>query len=323
MKLNLVLIGSFLIILSSSAIIAKGKSNDLGVFNRSFQLGGDRSHEKQFFISETEVKTFNPDGSLATKDNYILYLKYVPSNETEHEFYECSRFEIQTNDSITRTVPSLEGWTYRPLLEGSAMDKNNYVFGIDHKKFDNLVDNSNNPFPPEKSYLIYNSFIDFHAFCNVIAEEKSGLKGIQDLHKIGDKVIHYASHSKPPVNLGSAIKKGSYFENGEITLELKGLSKVNEKEAAIVHYDSGESSFKMIMEPMPGTIINTRGRSHYFGDIFIDLDTKWIQKISIAEIVVAQSKLPFPPNEISSIAERHSQILNVSKKEYENKLRIE
>ena len=77
------------------------------------------------------------------------------------------------------------------------------------------------------------------------------------------------------------------------------------------------------MEPMPGTIINTRGRSHYFGDIFIDLDTKWIQKISIAEIVVAQSKLPFPPNEISSIAERHSQILNVSKKEYENKLRIE
>lgn len=322
MKLNRALICSFLIFLSSIVIIAQGKSNDLEIFNRSFQLGGDRSSEKQFFISETEVKTFNPDGTLSTKDNYILYLKYVPGDKTETEFYECSRFEIQTNDSIIRTIPSLKGWTYRPYLEGYGMDKNNYVFGIDHKKFENIVDNSNNPFPPEKSYLIYNSFIDFHAFCNVIAEEKTGLKGIQDLHKIGDKVIHYASYSKPPVNLGSAIKEGSYFENGEITLELKGLSKVNEKEAAIVHYDSGESSFKMIVEQMPGVIITSVGRSHYFGDIFIDLNTKWVQKIVIAEIVVAQSKLPFPPNEISSIAERHSQILNVSKIVYENKLRI-
>ncbi|MEN8192537.1 MAG: hypothetical protein ABFS12_06945 [Bacteroidota bacterium] len=322
MKLNRILICSFLIILSSSAITAQGKSNDLEILNRSFQLGGERSSEKQFFISETEVKTFNPDGSLATKDSYNLYLKYIPGDKTENEFYQCTRFEIQTNDSIYRTIPSLEGWIYRPYLEGSAKDTNNYVFGIDHKKFENLIDNSNNPFSPEKSYLIYNSFIDFHAFCNIIAEEKSGLKGIQDIHKIGDKVIHYASHSKPPVNLGSAIKEGSYFENGEITLELKGLSKVNEKETAIVHYDSGESSFKMIVEQMPNVIITSVGRSHYFGDIFIDLDTKWVQKIDIAEIVIAQSKLPFPPNEISAIAERHSQIINVSKVVYENKLGI-
>lgn len=322
MKLNRVLICSFLIILASSVITAQIKSNDLEIFNRSFQLGGERSSEKQFFICETEVKTFNPDGTLESKDSYILYLKYIPGDKTENEFYECSRFEIQTNDSITRTVPSLEGWTYSPFLKGSAKDENNQVFGIDHKKFENLVDQNNNGFPPEKSYLIYNSFIDFHAFCNVFAEEKAGQKGIQDIHKIGERVIHYASYSNPPVNLGGAIKEGSYFANGEITLELKGLSKVNEKETAIVHYDSGESSFKMIMEPMPGVTINTRGRSHYFGDIFIDLNTKWVQKIIMAEIVVAQSKLPFPPNEISSIAERHSQILNVSKIIYEKQVRI-
>jgi len=76
------------------------------------------------------------------------------------------------------------------------------------------------------------------------------------------------------------------------------------------------------MEPMPGVTINTSGRSHYFGDIFIDLNTKWVQKIIMAEIVVAQSKLPFPPNVISSIAERHSQILNVSKIVYEKQVRI-
>ena len=41
----------------------------------------------------------------------------------------------------------------------------------------------------------------------------------------------------------------------------------------------------------------------------------------MAEIVVAQSKLPFPPNEISSVAERHSQILNVSKIVYEKQVK--
>jgi len=321
MKLILLLFCSVLIILNSSTIRAQGKSNDLDIVNQSFQLGGERSIEKQYFISETEVKAFNPDGTLSGKDTYVLYLKYIPRDNTENEFYECSRFEIQTNDSLIKTVPSLEGWTYSPFLKGSGKDKNNYVFGIDHKKFENLVDKNNNGFPPDKSYLIYNAFIDFHAFCNVFAEEKSGLKGIQDLHKIGDKVIHYASRSKPPVNMGSVIKDGSYFENGEITLELKGLGKVNEKVTAIVHYDSGESLFKMIVEQMPGVTISTLGRSHYFGDIFIDLNTKWVQKINMAEIVVAQSKLPFPPNEISSIAERQSQISNVSKIVYENKIK--
>ena len=120
--------------------------------------------------------------------------------------------------------------------------------------------------------------------------------------------------------MGSVIKEGSFFETGEISLELKGLSQVNGKEKAIVHHDSGESSFKMIVEQMPNVIITTRGRSHYFGDIFIDLHTKWVQKISIAEIVVTQSKLPIPPNVINSIAERQSQILNVSKMVNENKL---
>ncbi|MFH0736079.1 MAG: hypothetical protein V1773_16615 [bacterium] len=321
MKLTRLLFYFLLIILSGSVIIAQSNSNDFDLFSKYFQLGGKSSSQEQFFICQTEVKTFNLDGTLAAKDNYILYLKYTHPNKTEKEFYECSHFEIQTNDSIIRTVPSLEGWTYSPVIDGTGMDENNYVFGIDHKKFDNLVDKKNTPFAPEISYFIYNMFIDFHSFCNVFAEERSGMKGIQDLHKIGDKVIHYASNSKPPVNLGGNIKEGSYFENGEITLQLTGLSKVNEKETAIVHYDSGESSFKMIVEPMPNMIINTVGRSHYFGDIYLDLNTKWVQKVFMAEVVIAQSKLPFQPNQISSVVERQCLILNVSKDEFENQLK--
>lgn len=321
MKLNKILICTFLMIWGSIAITAQSKSSDLEILDHSFQLGGTRSSENQFFIYNTEVKSFNPDGTIAGKDNYILYLKYTPAEKTREDFYECSRFEVRTNDSITRTIPSLAGWNYHLILEGSGQDKNYQVFGIDHKKFENLFDQNNIGFPPEKMYLIYNSFIDFHGFCNVFAEANDGQKGIQDLHKIGDKVVHYSSHSKPPVNLGTSIKDGSYFENGEVTLELRGVGKVNDKETAIVHYDAGESSFKMILEPMPKIIINTNGRSHYFGDIFIDLKTEWVQKVTMAEIVISKTKLPFPPNEINSVIERNCQILNVTKMDYEKQIK--
>ncbi len=67
-------------------------------------------------------------------------------------------------------------------------------------------------------------------------------------------------------------------------------------------------------------MINTLGSSHYFGDIFIQPESQWVQKVIMNEVVVAQSKLPFPPNEINSVTERQTQILNVSNQEYENEL---
>ncbi len=318
MKLNRILY--LFLLMCGSFITAQTETDNFDILNSTFQLGGVKSGSNQFFICQTEVKTFNPDGVLAAKDKYILFLKYITDGKTNKPYYECSRFLVLTNDTIIKTVPSLAGWTYTPHL--GEVDENNYVFGIDHKIFDNLIDNSNMPFAPEYSYLIYNTFIDFHSFCDVFAAETPGLTGIQNLHKIGDKIIHYASNTKPPVNLGNNVKEGSYFENGEITLELMGLSKTNGKTAVIVHYDSGESSFNMIIEPMPNMIIKTVGRSHYFGDIYLDPNTKWVQKVFMAEVVISQTKLPFPPNQISSTIERQCNILNVSKTEFERQLKI-
>lgn len=321
MKFTITVICTFLMLLGNILVTAQSKESDLAIYDRSFEFGGARSIENQYFISNTEVKWFNLDGTLGGKDNFILYLKYLPSEKIGEDLYECSRFEVRTNDTIIKSVPSLAGWTYHLFREGTGKDKNYQVFGIDHKKFENLVDQNNVGFPPEKAYLVYNTFVDFHGFCDIFAASDEGMKGIQDIHKIGDKVVHFASHSKPPVNLGTSIKEGSYFENGEVTLELKGLSKVNQKETALIHFDSGESSFKMIMEPMPNITINTLGRSHYFGDIFIDLDTKWVQKVNMAEIVISKTLLPFPPNEVSSIAERQCKLVNVSKTDYEKQLK--
>ena len=117
----------------------------------------------------------------------------------------------------------------------------------------------------------------------MFAESTTEGNGIQNLKKIGQKIVHAAAFSEPPVNLGSNVSEGSFFKNGEITLEFKGLSVVNDRQCALLEYDSGESSFKIIMEPMPNMEIQTVGSSHYQGDIYKDLATNWVQKITMNE----------------------------------------
>ncbi len=161
--------------------------------------------------------------------------------------------------------------------------------------------------------ILYNAFIDFHAFCNIFSETTSDEKGIQDLSRIGQKIIHAAAFSAPPTNLGKNISEGSFFKNGEITLEFKGLSIVNEKQCALIGVDSGESSFKMIMHPIDDMEIVTVGSSHYKGDIYKDITTNWVQKVTFDEVVISETKIPMPPNKINSIVERNIVIKNVSK----------
>ena len=117
------------------------------------------------------------------------------------------------------------------------------------------------------------------AFCNDFAEPNIEGNGIQSLTKIGQKIIDAGAYSEPPVNLGSQIAEGSTFKNGEITLELKGLSIIDDKPCALIEFDSGESSFKMKMQPMPDMDIEVVGGSHYKGDIYLDLESNWVIKV--------------------------------------------
>ena len=115
------------------------------------------------------------------------------------------------------------------------------------------------------------------------------------------------------------VKAFLIFGNGEITLEFKGLSVVCDRYCALLGYDSGQSSFKMIMKPMPNMEIQTVGSSHYKGDIYKDLATNWVQKVTMTEFVVSETILPMPPNKITSVIERDIIIRNVSEKEFGSK----
>lgn len=287
--------------------ILGSKSADKPLLEQEFNLANKRTAEVQFFELKSELLNYGLDGERLGKDTFRFRLKCMPTSDGFE--YTCETYTINFGDSLEVSIPALTNWQYKYK---SGIDKSNQVFGLEHSKFEGLVDENGNMIPPDKSYHIYNSFIDFHGFCDVFGEKTQYGNGIQNLKKIGQKVVHVAANSAPPTNLGSNFAEGSSFKNGEITLEFNGLSLVNDKQCAIIGIDSGESSFKMIMTPMPNMEITTVGGSHYKGNFYKDIESGWVQKIAFDEIVVSETKLPVPPNKINSVIERNIIINNVS-----------
>jgi hypothetical protein len=305
--------GFFIFAFFVNAAAAQSSRFDL---NKKFDLAGARSPAIQYFLMESRLITYAPDGKRENTDIYRLRLKCLPARLAgkDGDEYTCARFTLQQGNAAEAAIPALEKWTY--LFKSTDIDAKGQLFGIDHGKFENLRDSNGNALPTDKSYHVYNAFIDFHAFCNVFAERTPAGNGIQDLRQIGQKIVHAAAFSEPPVNLGKNILPGSFFKNGEVTLEFKGLSVVNGKTCALIEYDSGESSFKMLMKLTPEMEIQAVGSSHYKGDIHKDLATNWVQKVTMVEFVVSEVTLPMPPNKVNTVVERNIVIRNVEEKEF-------
>ncbi len=285
-------------------------------------LGGSRAPGPRYYDMETSLTHFAADGTRGDKHVYRVKLKYEPHDASTNDAgrYTCKQFIYIKPNGQELSIPALENWTYTPMITGTGIDEKGQVFGIDHTQFQNLTDSNGAILQSDQSYIIYNTFIDFHAFCDLFAVPTHEGKGIQHLTRIGQNVTLDASDSAPPVNLGTDIKEGSYFKNGQITLALKGLSLVDDAPCAIVEFDSGDSSFMMLMEPMPGMIVKTLGGSHYFGDIYIDLDSFWPRKVVMRELVICETNVPVPgggPTQIAATIERQSTIMAVTQEAYQ------
>ncbi len=263
------------------------------VLLRGYDLGGKRVPEPRYYHMETEVVTYAKDGTRAGTVTYRLYLMCTPPTRPERAAYQytCAKLTIQRGQEPEVSIPALTGWSYEFSRGESGLDEKGQVLGIEHARFEGLTDSKGALLQPDVAYTVYNSFIDFHAFCNVFAEPAPDGGGIQDLKMIGQKIVHAAAHSEAPVNLGSNIAEGSYYKNGEVTLEFKGLSVVDGVPCAIIAYDSGEGAFKMLTEPMLGMQVTTVGASHYFGDLYVELDSKWVRKATMGEMVVAEATM--------------------------------
>jgi hypothetical protein len=278
---------------------------------KEYNLIPAHSKDTQYYEMESRLQKHALDATPNGLDIYHLYLRCVPSgNPLKGDEYTCIKYTVQVNNAAAVSIPSLANWKYFFSLSRDADEIKGQLFGIDHSKFEQLSDENGKSLQIENSYHVYNSFIDFHSM-SVFSEKPATGKGIQYLKHAGDKIIHSASFSQPFVSLGTQVAEVSYFKNGEITLSFKGLGLVNEKTCALLEYDSGESSFYMLMKPMPKMEVPTKGSSHYWGDIYKDLTNGWIQKATLHELVISETTVPAMNNKINSVIERSITIKNV------------
>lgn len=279
-----------------------------------FELGGGRLRVPQEFTQETRIVSYAPDGTRGATDIYRLRLRSTPApdGKTDGDTITCLGFTVQLGEQAEVEIPSLKGLTYVLDLSPENGTAGRPVLGVPHAPFEQLVDAAGRPVPPGNSYHVYNAFADFHSFCDVFPRPMGEQAGVEDLHRLGQKLVHATAGSRPPVNVGKVVAEGSFFENGEVTLAFKGLGAVEGTVCAVLGVDSGRSSFAMRMRPAPEMEIKTTGASHYQGDIYLDLATHWVSRVEAGEIVVSRTKLPMPPNQIDSIIERTILIRNVS-----------
>ncbi len=297
--------------LHSPAVSAQQQLNEKKILQRQYNLIPRHSMDTQYYAMESKLTKFAYDGTRTGTDIYRLYLRCVPGDPSspKGDEYTCLRFTVQSDSSREKIIPSLTNWQYFIKVNQNKKDSGE-LFGIDHNKFEHLVDDSGKALPLENQFHVYNAFVDFYSM-SVFSEKTNSGKGVQDLKRIGDRIIHGASYSKPAEDLGSQVAKGSHFENGQITIEFKGLSLVNNKTCALLGYDSGASSFYMLMKTIPNMEVKTKGSSHYFGDIYKDLNGGWIQKAGLYELVISQTTVPGMDNKINSVVERTITINNV------------
>jgi hypothetical protein len=262
------------------------------VLDQEIDLARARAAETRYYYMETSLTHFEEDGSRAPGMVFKLWLEVHPATDEASEQsyrYVCRKFTLTRPGREEVELPTLRDWTYSFSPSEPGIDSKGQVFGIPHAKFALMVDNRGGVVESGTSYMVYNNFIDFHGLNDVFASRTAEqIGGLQNLHRIGDKIVHGAANTVAPVGLGEAMKKGSVFRNGEVTLELKGLSTVDGLPCALLEYDSGDSSYLMFLSPMEGMEAKAEGASHYFGDLYVELGSGWLRKGTLHEFIVSR-----------------------------------
>jgi hypothetical protein len=312
--------GIVLLVLVATAWKANGQNASaklLTMLDQPFDLARDRTAEVQYFRMETQYVRIGFDGKRTGIETYNLKLKCTPKalSGKGGDEYTCGGLELQNNDDPPVSIPSLMGWTYILNMPSPGKNEDEPLLGIPHDKFADIRDSRGNKVD---SYKVYANFIDFHAPLNdFFPRSISWGKGIQDIKRIGEKIVHASAFQTAPINLGKGIKVGSNFKNGKVILELKGLSVVDGSVCAIIGYDSGEGILEMLMSISPDMEIETVGGSQFKGDIYIDLATHWVKKATMDEFVITETRMPNSIPKISAYTVRHILMRIIGKEEYE------
>ncbi len=284
-----------------------------------FDLGGEKSRETHYYRMTTDVFQVRADGVRNQPTSYRVLLEWIPAplSGKETDLIVCHRLAVQLPGKPEVSIPVLADWRYELRQQRNGLDEKGQIFGIDQSRFKDLRDSNGDLLPIEVAYAAFNVFVDFHGFTSVFAVPTTAGAGIQDLKRIGQRIVHEAAFSEPPVSLSGVAENGSTFKNGEITLELRGLSLRDGRQCALVHYDSGASSFRMKMQPGGNMTIKAEGASHYLGDMYVDLRSRWVAKADLIEFLVVEVETPMSTNKIRQVLERQLVLEAVPKAEME------
>ena len=310
---------------AAAAVRTKVKlPKNLSGLDGTFDLAGERKPEVRYYVQETQVVHIGFEGKRTGMETYTVKMRCIPAvlSGKGGDEYTVGKFSISIGEGEVETIPDLTGWSYVFKITASGKDEKGQVFGIPHSKFENLTTSRGSKLPAVASYFIYNSFIDFHAFNDRLGRPTEEGGGIQDLRTIGQKIVHDSAFTEAPVDLGSGIKAGSVFRNGEIKLLFKGITLVDEAACAVIGFDSGENTLRMIRPMSADKDIETVGGSEFLCDLYIDLGTRWVRKVTLDEFVVTETRLPAMGQEavgqkIHDYTVRHLLTRMVSREEFE------
>ncbi len=239
----------------------------------TFDLSSGGAAEPQTFRLESRAVEFGTDGSRKGTSTLSLELKYEPG---EPDTYTCIGLTMQQAGGTAITIPALAGWSYQ-LQDGN----------VPVEKFQGLTDENGNVLPPQVSQPVMEAFTVFHQFCTSLCEPVGEGQGIEDLTRIGDRIVHDSSFTERDMSYTGA-KEGSVFRVGETILELKGLTVVDGSACAVIGYDSGEGSLRLVMEPMPNMQIKVVGAATGTGDLYVDLATNAVKKVTMTDVSITK-----------------------------------
>ena len=283
-----------------------------------FDLSIDRKPETQYYHMQTQFIHMGFDGKRIGVETYVLRIRVTPAaiTGTKLDEYTCREFGLQLNNGVITTVPGLRLLTYQFDVMAGVLSKDP-MWNIPQEPFLGMKDSQGNQLTADICYAAYNNFVDFHALSDVFSRPMKYVKGIEQLKSIGDRIVHPGAFSQAPVSVTGVVREGSVFRNGELTLELKGISLVDDRPCALVNYDSGESTLRMAFIQGNGEDVMMEGGSQYLGDIYIDLASGWVRKVTLNESVVTQTSTESQPNKIPGYTVRHILLRLISQEDFE------
>ena len=281
---------------------------------RGYDLAGERSNEIHHYTVQTEVLIRKSNGKRKSIDTFSLHLIVEPGGKSSGgaDTFTCARFSVRSEDGSEVMIPSLAGWSYdvnKKLLDDQALDEHRQLHAIPEDKFKDLIDSNGKKLSFDTAYQVYSAFVYYHSFV-AFAEN-----GIQNLKKIGDRVVLDHSFSEDPIP-GKLAAKGSVFKTGEEIMEFRGLSIVDGVPCSMIGFDWGECYLTMYIKPMPFLKVKVAGGSHCQGDIYLDMKSYWVKqlKMTLSEMVQV-SMLGLPISKTAPLT--HLLIKDVSKNEFE------